>query len=398
MMSQPMLPPLDLETVLLLHKLSFFVAAVCFLYARSQSKESVGLGFLSLGFLLVATSSTLIGFGKIVPGLNCALIVTGNLAGMCGYAIFWIGMCRISSQRKRAGEWWILLLPVLVGAILALAGWYGDLVARASVFQFTAGLLLAAAAYTVIADRKKEPLPVRRPLGVTIGLTAFLSFVVVIGLQFPTVAIIAPRNAFFLSIICHFAIAVFVLALVKERAEEGLRRLADLDLLTGIANRRSFSTRLRDTMLPGDAIAMIDIDHFKRINDRFGHLAGDDVLASVAAGLCERVGANDILARFGGEEFVLFMPGIGKEDAMAFVARLRAEVSAITHDLDEQAVAVTLSAGLAVCEEKSLSAQALIKMADTALYASKAAGRDRLTFYRPEDFNRITPQAVRQAG
>ncbi|MDS7596946.1 GGDEF domain-containing protein [Agrobacterium tumefaciens] len=390
--------PLDLETVLLLHKLSFFVAAICFLYARSQSKESVGLGFLSIGFLLVASASTLVGIGKMFPSLNFGFVLTGNLAGMAGYAIFWIGMCRISSQGSRRGEWWILLLPVCVCAAMAFSGWYENMVARTTSFQLTAGSLLAAAAYTVIADRKLEPLPVRRPLGAAIALTAILSVVVVIGVQFPTIAIIAPRNAFFLSIICHFAIAVFILALVKERAEEGLRRLADLDLLTGVANRRSFSNRMPDTMRAGDAVAMIDIDHFKRVNDRFGHLAGDEVLAAVAAGLGGRVGVNDLFARFGGEEFVLFMPGIGKEDAMAFVAKLRAEVSAIVHDLDEHAVAVTLSAGLAVCEEKSLSAQALIKMADTALYASKAAGRDRLTFYRPEDFNRIAPQAVRQAG
>ncbi|WP_432354406.1 GGDEF domain-containing protein [Agrobacterium sp. rho-13.3] len=381
-----MLQPLDLPTVLLLHKLSFFVAALCFLYVRSQSRESVGLGFLAIGFFLVSMASTLVSLGKIFTDFTNLFSLAGNFAGLVGYSIFWIGMCRISSQKRRRREWFILLLPVLVCASLVVTGLYVVTEARTAASQTASAILLFAAAYTVFSDRIVERLPVRKTLAATIAFAAFLSALVVIGTLLPKIAFIAPRNAFFVSIVCHFAIAVFVLALVKERAEEGLKRLADLDILTGVPNRRSFSVRLPTVLRQGDAIVMIDIDHFKRINDGFGHLAGDEVLVRVARELSIRIRPNDSFARFGGEEFILFLPATGEGEASILAESIRQFVSSIKHTIDEQKVVATLSMGLAVCEEKNTTPHALMKMADMALYASKAAGRDRLTVYRPDDF------------
>lgn len=381
-----MMQPLDLPTVLMLHKLSFFVAAMCFLYVRSQSRESVGLGFLAIGFFLVGVTSALVGLGKILTDVEHALALAGNFAGLVGYSIFWIGMCRISTQRRMRREWLVLCLPAVACLTLFVTGLYDITAARSVVFQSIAAMLLLAAAYTVFSDRIIEPLPVRKPLAGTMAFTAFLSVLVILGMLFPNNAWVSSRNAFFVSIVCHFAIAVFVLALVKERAEEGLKRLADLDVLTGVANRRSFSAHLPELMRQGDVIVMIDIDHFKRINDGFGHLAGDEVLVRVARELQARVRPNDSFARFGGEEFILFMPVTGESDAATLAESLRQLVSSIKHLIDDQKVVATLSMGLAVCEEKYCAPHALMKMADTALYASKAAGRDRLTVYHAQDF------------
>lgn len=395
-----MLPILDLTTVLHLHKLSFFVAALCFLYVRSQSKESVGLGFLAIGFFLVAMASTLLSLGKALDGYEYLLALAGNFAGLVGYSIFWIGMCRISTQAPKRREWLVLLIPVTVCGGLLLSGLYVSNDLRSSAFQATAAALLFAAAYTVFTDRLIEPLPVRKALAGTIALAAFLSALVFFGVILPELAVVSARNAFFLSIVCHFAIAVFVLALVKERAEEGLKRLADLDVLTGVPNRRSFSLRLPEQMRQGDAIVMIDIDHFKRINDGFGHLAGDEVLARVAKELSQRIRPNDSFARFGGEEFILFMPSTGKEDAAMLAESARQIVSSIKHPIEDRKVVATLSMGLAVCEEKHCTPHALMKLADMALYASKASGRDRLTVYRAEDFTDAASVSshVRHAG
>ncbi|UHS56557.1 GGDEF domain-containing protein [Agrobacterium vaccinii] len=395
-----MMQPLDLPTVLLLHKLSFFVAALCFLYVRSQSRESVGLGFLAIGFFLVAMASTLVSIGKLLNGFENFLALAGSFAGLVGYSIFWIGMCRISTQRRRRREWLVLCLPVFVCTALFLSGSYVFTEARTSAFQATAALLLFAAAFTVFTDRLIEPLPVRKALAATIAFAAFLSALVVVGIVFPTIAFVSPRNAFFVSIVCHFAIAVFVLALVKERAEEGLKRLADLDVLTGVPNRRSFSLRLPEQMRQGDVIVMTDIDHFKRINDGFGHFAGDEVLVRVARELSARIRPNDSFARFGGEEFILFLPATGEQEASTLVESVRQLVSSIKHTIDDQKVVATLSMGLAVCEEKYCTPHALMKMADTALYASKSRGRDRLTVYRADEFaeDAALSHTVRHAG
>ncbi|NTJ42329.1 GGDEF domain-containing protein [Agrobacterium larrymoorei] len=391
--------PLDLATVLLLHKLSFFVGALCFLYVRSQSRESVGLGFLALGFFLVAMASTLGSIGKVYVSVEHQFAIAGNFAGIVGYAIFWVGMCRISSQRQRRREWLILFLPVVVCSVLLLSGLYTVMAARAFAFQTTAAALLFAAAYTIFSDRRTEPLPVRKVIGATVVFAAILSIFVALGAVFPTTSLVSARNAFFVSIICHFAIAFFVMALVKERAEAGLKRLADLDILTGVPNRRSFTSHLPDVLHHGDVIVMIDIDYFKRINDGFGHLAGDEVIARVAKELSSRIRPTDRFARFGGEEFILYQPAIGEEEALALAESTRLLVSAIRHVIEDQKIPVTLSMGLAVCEEKTCAPLALIKKADMALYASKASGRDRLTVYNAEDFDlKNSGEEIRQAG
>lgn len=394
-----MFQPLDLSTVLLLHKLSFFVGALCFLYVRSQSKESVGLGLLALGFFLVALASTLVSLGKLFDDHEHELALAGNFAGLAGYSIFWVGMCRISSQRQRHKEWLVLSLPLAACVFLLATGLYTMPQARTLAFQIISASLLSASAYTVFNDRLIEPLPVRKALAAFIVIAALLTILVVIKIVLPDWAGVLPRNAFFVSIVCHFAIAFFVMALVKERAEEHLRRLVEMDVLTGVPNRHSFSSRLPEHMRHGDAIVMIDIDYFKRINDGFGHLAGDEVLARVARELSTRVRPIDSFARFGGEEFILFQPGIGKEEALAFAESTRQIVSAIKHNIDEQKISATLSMGLAVCDDKISTPLALIKKADIALYASKASGRDCLTLYRAEDFEvKQSMDEIRQAG
>jgi len=381
-----MLPELDLPTVLILHKLSFVVAGLCFIYVRSQSRESVGLGLLAIGFFLVAMASILVGVGFFLPGREYLFAMAGMFAGLVGYAVFWLGMCRISRQRKGNREWLVLTLPVVVCLVLIATGLYNSPHSRTIAFQTTAASLLFASALTVRADNVTEPLPVRKPLAVSIIIAAVLTLLVAVGVAFPLTAINIARNAFFASIICHFAIAFFVMALVKERTEERLRGLVGLDVLTGVPNRHSFSSRLPETVRYGDAIVMIDIDHFKRINDNFGHLAGDEILARVARELFTRIRPVDSFARFGGEEFILYQPDIGKDAAVAFAGTLQNVVSSITHRMDDQTVVATLSMGIAVCDEKTSTAMSLIKKADMALYASKASGRDRLTLYRAEDF------------
>ncbi|WP_349042520.1 GGDEF domain-containing protein [Agrobacterium sp. SORGH_AS 787] len=346
----------------------------------------MGLGLLAIGFFLVAMASILVGVGFFLPGREYLFAMAGMFAGLVGYAVFWLGMCRISRQRKGNREWLVLTLPVVVCLVLIATGLYNSPHSRTIAFQTTAASLLFASALTVRADNVTEPLPVRKPLAVSIIIAAVLTLLVAVGVAFPLTAINIARNAFFASIICHFAIAFFVMALVKERTEERLRGLVGLDVLTGVPNRHSFSSRLPETVRYGDAIVMIDIDHFKRINDNFGHLAGDEILARVARELFTRIRSVDSFARFGGEEFILYQPNIGKDEAVAFAGTLQNVVSSITHRMDDQTVVATLSMGIAVCDEKTSTAMSLIKKADMALYASKASGRDRLTLYRAEDF------------
>lgn len=165
-----------------------------------------------------------------------------------------------------------------------------------------------------------------------------------------------------------------------QKANEQLAALATTDGLTGILNHRAFQELLDGAMLrnakTGEPLSLLllDVDHFKRFNDDFGHQAGDTVLKEVASVLSRACRQGDVVARYGGEEFVVVMPGLGSEGAMKVAERLRAAIEAAPWPGRN----VTASLGVATLE----AAQAkddLIRSADEALYQSKHAGRNRVT-------------------
>lgn len=159
-----------------------------------------------------------------------------------------------------------------------------------------------------------------------------------------------------------------------------LRKTADTDGLTGIANRRIFDETIAREMAravrSGEelSLVMMDIDHFKRLNDTYGHQVGDDVLRRVARAIAESTRAYDIAARYGGEEFAIVLPRTPHGDAAMVAERLR--LAAVQSGGDP---AVTLSAGVATFPRDAGDAESLLARADEALYASKRDGRDRLT-------------------
>ena len=175
------------------------------------------------------------------------------------------------------------------------------------------------------------------------------------------------------------------LVALRQRIDE-LRSDADLDSLTGLANRRRFRVALareverwRRYRVPC-SLLMLDIDHLKRINDQFGHPAGDAVIRQIAQTLKEVSRDNDTAARLGGEEFALLLAGIDLQKAAAAAERLRAVLSG--RRVDEVGT-VTVSIGVASCPESATSERTLYSASDRALYVSKNSGRDRVSLAPP---------------
>ncbi|MCW2614300.1 MAG: diguanylate cyclase [Frankiales bacterium] len=170
------------------------------------------------------------------------------------------------------------------------------------------------------------------------------------------------------------------LALRNAWLLEQVQRLAATDGLTKIANRRTFESTLEREVAratrSGDhvSLVMIDIDHFKLLNDDHGHPAGDEVLRNVAFALSCECRDFDIAARYGGEEFAVVLPGCGPDEALTIADRLRRAVA-----LAPAVVPVTASAGVATFPTHASDADALVRAADDALYESKRSGRDRTT-------------------
>ena len=153
---------------------------------------------------------------------------------------------------------------------------------------------------------------------------------------------------------------------IRDAAE--LAHDAQTDPLTELANRRTFSRAL-STLQPGDAVIIVDLDHFKAVNDRFGHQAGDDTLRQLARCLRDTARQVDCVARYGGEEFAAVLPEAGAGGARAMLTRLRRAWSALEPR-------TTFSAGIAV-HESGRPARETVRLADRALYAAKEGGRDR---------------------
>ena len=182
------------------------------------------------------------------------------------------------------------------------------------------------------------------------------------------------------NMVSQFA-AYGALSLQNARLLQQVQRQAETDALTGLANRRTFEAALVREMSRAArngeqlTLAMFDIDHFKSLNDTYGHQAGDEVLKQVADALVEASRDFDTPSRYGGEEFAVILPSCSTRESLSVAERLRKSLS----EIEGLPAEVTASAGVATFPTHAADMDSLIKAADEALYESKRAGRDRVT-------------------
>jgi diguanylate cyclase (GGDEF)-like protein len=191
----------------------------------------------------------------------------------------------------------------------------------------------------------------------------------------------------------HLAAAVaehLSLAVANLSLRESLRLQAVRDPLTGLYNRRYMQEFLERELHSARrkrrplAVLMIDLDHFKRYNDNYGHAAGDKALAAVGEGLLRSVRAEDVACRYGGEEFTVILPECSLSQAAGRAEQIRTRLKEYRSQHDGQpADALTASIGVAAYPETTDRVDLLLKFADEALYQAKRAGRDRVVTARP---------------
>ncbi|MDA8198680.1 MAG: GGDEF domain-containing protein [Thermaerobacter sp.] len=208
-----------------------------------------------------------------------------------------------------------------------------------------------------------------------------------IGLIFPQLAApdIVVRRLFMFRLLCLTAgvvagaWALAVAWLTLHRANRQLAKLATQDPLTGLANLRRFHGGL--TAVLGhegpSSLIMGDLDNFKRINDQYGHLEGDHVLVGVAAALSRSIREGDLVARIGGEEFAVLLPGADLAVATGIAERMRRTVEALS-------LGVTISLGVALYPDHAVEPTALVKAADDATYRAKLAGRNQVVVWEEQ--------------
>jgi diguanylate cyclase (GGDEF)-like protein len=196
------------------------------------------------------------------------------------------------------------------------------------------------------------------------------------------------KPVLFMGVGVSVTLTTLVVMLLAEHVTaviEQLAKAADTDYLTGLFNRRAFdadfrrqSDRAQRSGLPL-ALALFDLDHFKQVNDRHGHAAGDRALCDFSALLERQLRGGDTLARIGGEEFAVVLFGVDLDDAVAFSERIGRELQRRTHD---DGPALSVSAGVAALADCEPTPAGMLVAADRALYAAKAAGRRRVAVWQ----------------
>jgi diguanylate cyclase (GGDEF)-like protein len=255
-------------------------------------------------------------------------------------------------------------------------------------------VLCGAAAWELTSGRS-EDLPSRRPL-----MLVFASFATLMVVRvaiaplapFPMGAGVADPlwvAGFVLLVFIHTAFAAqLFFSLTRERREAQQRSFALSDQLTGLMNRRAFSDYSERTAGPAYegsaamALLVLDLDHFKSVNDRHGHEAGDRLLQAFAEVARVSVRPSDQLFRMGGEEFCFVLPAAGAKEAVAIAERIRAAFEATSVETRYGRAQATVSIGIAAAE-LPVSADVLLSTADAAVYEAKARGRNRVVLADP---------------
>jgi diguanylate cyclase (GGDEF)-like protein len=186
------------------------------------------------------------------------------------------------------------------------------------------------------------------------------------------------------AMVVEILLPVSMLLLTSERLLRDLERQASHDGLTGILNRRAFLQRSEEECARAvrhgrrAAVLLLDIDHFKQINDTSGHHAGDEMLRAVVTTIKKTLRREDLFCRFGGEEFCLLLPDVDLTGASRLAERVRGLVAALRVPFEGRDLGVTVSIGVAVIDSCQPSIQAALDVADRALYSAKTKGRNRI--------------------
>jgi diguanylate cyclase (GGDEF)-like protein len=287
-------------------------------------------------------------------------------------------------------RWKRLLYPATVCAIVLFhAARLGGASATTMtvLMSCTIALLTGAMAYILLRPGAQSSLLQR-----IIGLNDLVFFLAMgarayVGVVHGGLTVFTPNAVQTLTYLTGYLLMIVngfgFLLLCKEKDDRKMAELATIDSLTGLVNRRAFfehterarqlSKRLRQPI----ALMMLDIDHFKRLNDRFGHAGGDQALCVFAATARAVLREHDIMGRLGGEEFALVLPGTDLEGALQAAERLRLAVEGAMLHNGGQAYSMTVSSGVVLIDPLEHINAALAR-ADHALYAAKSAGRNRV--------------------
>jgi diguanylate cyclase (GGDEF)-like protein len=376
---------LDVKTLLTINIAVVFLSGVTAYYFWNQYRDNVWLLCWTLASTVCGVAIVLVRlFGPVPPpaiGPPIAIMLFSS------YVLIWESM-RLFNGRRFHPVRLVAIVAVFVVGFAAVVWASTGVSQRANFLSASMGIFAALSAYEVSRKGNEEFLRTRLAMAALFGMMAIILVVrTVLGSLEPATATI---NTFYdplggltalINSIGVTGLSIALMMMANERTSDRHRRLALTDELTGLPNRRDFLTQAERLLRRGGkgasaCILMMDLDHFSKVNERFGHAGGDEALVSFAALLREQLRSGDLVARHGGEEFCVLLMGRDQAEGMRVAEAIRATLAATPIFIKGQLHQVTVSIGVAPLRHGNIDAA--LQHADKALYRAKGEGRNRV--------------------
>lgn len=376
---------LDIATLLLLDVYILALVSLLLTHAWWRGKDRV-LGVLAAAMGLAALGTLSIVLRQVMS--PWVMVVLGNMLMLTGMGLSWMSL-RLFAGRNL--HWPGMFGGALIWAVACLVPGFMEY-SSARVVLFA--LLFSGSAWLGCSElwrsRKVLKEDLRPALLLTFAHGAFYFLRAFVDHN-PAVEANGKSSPFFSLVILEtvlyaVALAFITLALVKERAELFYQHAALHDPLTGIGNRRAFVAAATPILHhcfqrhQQAVLLLCDLDHFKRVNDTYGHAAGDQALSEFGRILAARTRQQDVCARIGGEEFVCLLAEADIPAALGLAERIRNEFAGLAL---LEAMPLTVSIGIAEAHSADFDLSRLLSLADEALYLAKSKGRNRVECYTP---------------
>jgi diguanylate cyclase (GGDEF)-like protein len=372
------------------------LAGCLLLLSWLQHRKVTALALWGSGFITASIATTLI---IVLRGTipNFWSIVVGNALLSAAYGILWSGARKFEAKK-------VSILLALVGvSVWLVACSIGPIYARAEARATVMAAIGIVYTLLVVFElwRGRGDQVWRWPI-----MVLLLAHAAAIPIHIPLAGAwthpdpsdpsdldLLTFAVFEGAFVCICAAYLFG-GLAKDRIAARYRRASVTDPLTGASNRRGFFERGERLLMRArfarepTALILFDLDRFKSINDRYGHHAGDEVLAIFCRLATSYLRPNDLFGRIGGEEFASLLPNTGEDSAILLAERVRRAFEASSHPIGQHAIRSTVSVGVAISDEEYSDLSALLAAGDRALYRAKALGRNRVepSPHRAEQF------------
>jgi diguanylate cyclase (GGDEF)-like protein len=378
---------MDLRTLIIAHLILLFFYAFCLVLVQLSVPRLLGLRRLTWAIFTGGAAAILIVLRGRIP--DFLSIVVANTATLTALALV---HCSIVEFLKRDWKLHFRRLALLIAVSIAGLSYYAcvkpDLGARLLLMSAAMAIFGWVSCITLIGFAKPGLRIPINTVAAVLGLFALLNLVRFLTVWHQG----APKNLFESTNLQSFEFLTFMVFtagmcfgfvwMTTAHLRVELEQAARTDSLTGLLNRRALlevmQREISGSRRHGSplSVLVIDLDHFKLLNDRYGHVAGDSALRAIATSLATHLRAKDTLARFGGEEFVAILPNTDGGGAFEVAERLRTQVAASLVEIGGRLVALTASFGVSSLQEADESSDSLLQRGDQALYAAKQWGRN----------------------